>query len=291
MIDALRRRFADYEWQLAAGLSGAVTYRLVGSRETLFLKVVVGGAGADTAVDVDLVGEAERAQWLRGAGVAVPEVAEVGSDAGGQWLVTRSLGGRCAADVWPGDDRWERAVDAVAELAGLLHALPAAQCPFDRSLAVTMPLAREAAAAGLVDLGNVDEQHRGWDAPRLLAALEASAPERERDLVVCHGDFTLSNVLLDPDTLDPVGLVDLGRVGRAERDLDLALMTRGLARRDASRASGGPGVSGGPGRPQVRRFLTRCLVSASVSGSGSGSGPRPVDGDRLAFYRLLDEFF
>jgi aminoglycoside phosphotransferase len=96
-------------------------------------------------------------------------------------------------------------VNAVAELAGLHHALPASACPFDRSLAVTMPLAREAAAARLVDLGNLDEQHHGWDAPRLLAALEASTPERERDLVVCHGDFTLSNVLLDPDTLDPAG--------------------------------------------------------------------------------------
>jgi kanamycin kinase/aminoglycoside 3'-phosphotransferase-2 len=264
VIDGLRRRFADYQWQVVAGHSGAVSYRLVG-HETLFIKVV--HTGAATAVDVDLVAEAERAAWLRDQGIAVPEVVEVDNDAEGRWLITRSLGGRCAAEVWPGDDRWRRAVDGVAELVTLLHALPARACPFDRSLAATMPLARRAVAAGLVDLEDVDEQYDGWDAARLLATLEASAPEHERDVVVCHGDLTLSNILLDPDSLVPVGLVDLGRVGRAERDLDLALMTRDLAERDA------------PSGRQVQRFLSRC------------GGPCPVDDERLAFYRLLDEFF
>jgi len=41
------------------------------------------------------------------------------------------------------------------------------------------------------------------------------------DLAVCHGDFCLPNVVLDPETLVVTGILDVGRLGIADRHLDL----------------------------------------------------------------------
>ena len=106
------------------------------------------------------------------------------------------------------------------------------------------------------DLDDLDEERRGWTLDRLVAELLATRPADE-DLVVCHGDLTLDNVLFDPDTGRATGLIDAGRLGVADRWMDLALATRSLG-------------------PAADRYLARY-----------GIAPDPA---KLAFYRLLDEF-
>lgn len=215
----------------------------------------------------ELAGEEARIEWLAAQGVPVPEVVEHGEGDGAAWLVTRALPGQPASAPWPADQR-AKVVDAVADIALALHALPATGCPFDRSLAVTVPQAQAAAVAGRVDLADLDEERRGWATPRLLAELAATVPDHE-DLVVCHGDFCLPNVLVDPETLRPSGVVDLGRVGIADRYADLAMAVRSLA----------SPLSSQYGPDDACRFLDRYLL-----------GER-VDNGRIAFYCLLDEFF
>ncbi|MFY8402409.1 phosphotransferase, partial [Pseudomonas aeruginosa] len=41
---------------------------------------------------------------------------------------------------------------------------------------------------------------------------------------VCHGDPCMPNFMVDPKTLQCTGLIDLGRLGTADRYADLALM-------------------------------------------------------------------
>ncbi len=84
--------------------------------------------------------------------------------------------------------------------------------------------------------------------------------------MVCHGDLCVPNVILDPDTCRVSGLLDTGRLGVADRWLDLAIATRSLA--------GGPNPQYGPAAAD--RYLARY-----------GIDPDP---GRIAFYRLLDEF-
>jgi aminoglycoside phosphotransferase len=192
----------------------------------------------------------------------VPEVVDSGAAGDVRWLVTTAVPGRPASAGWPVEQHGA-VVDALADVARALHALPVDDCPFDRGLAVTVDAARHAVRAGLVDLDDLDDERAGWTADRLLAELEATRPADE-DPVVCHGDLTPANVLVDPGALVVTGLVDVGGLGRADRHRDLALITRELTD-DAF----GPGA--------VARFLRRY------------GGPAP-DPDRLAFYRLLDEF-
>ncbi len=63
---------------------------------------------------------------------------------------------------------------------------------------------------------------------QILEQIEAELPVRlaqERaQLVVCHGDLCLPNILVDPTTGQVKGLIDLGRLGTADPYGDIALV-------------------------------------------------------------------
>lgn len=218
-------------WErVTIGLSGAVVSR----RNGVYRK-----ESDDPAHD--LVGEGERLAWLRAHGIPAAEVL----DCRPGLLVTAELPGRSAAEEWPAAARG-RIVDGLADLARALHALPAADCPYDRRLAVTVPEALATAT--------------GPDRAELAATRPA-----DEDPVVCHGDLCVPNVLFDPDTYALTGVVDVGRLGVADRWVDLAIATRSLT--NDLNPQYGPWAAD--------RFLTRYGVS-----------PDPA---RIAFYRLLDE--
>ncbi|MFZ2014334.1 MAG: phosphotransferase, partial [Nocardioides sp.] len=88
------------------------------------------------------------------------------------------------------------------------------------------------------------------------------------DLVVCHGDACLPNFLADPETLEITGMVDVGRLGVADRHLDLALAVRSISSAELNPAYG--------------------PAAAETMLAAYG---RAADPWRLDFYRLLDEFF
>lgn len=211
--------------------------------------------------------EADRLRWLTGQGLPAAGVVEVGTDGRTGWLVTTALPGRPAAGPWSPEER-ARVVDAVADVLAALHALPAASCPFDRGLAVSVPRARAAVRDGLVDLDDLEDEHRGWSGERLLAELEGIPAPAEDDVVVCHGDPCLDNMLVGDGGRAVTGLLDVGRLGRADRWLDLAVLLRNLAEDCAG---------WGFGPVDADRFRARY-------------GGLRVDPERTAYYRLLDEF-
>jgi aminoglycoside 3'-phosphotransferase II len=178
-------------------------------------------------------GEAARLEWMFEQGLPVPRVI-----AHGPTFIMMS--------VMPGVDaaRAEAPpamiVRALAEGLRLLHALPTDDCPFDRTLAVTMAEARERAAG------------------HVLAELERTRPTSE-DIVFTHGDYCLPNVMMDP-----LGFVDCGRAGKADRYQDLALAARSVAYN---------------------------LGTPWVGALWQAYGLERPDEAKLAFYTLLDEFF
>lgn len=231
----------------------------------------VGGVvgGVDTGAAADPVSSALGGADQRGHEIVQEPAVAV--------LVTSAVPGVPISSVRRSDARV--AARSLALLLRDLHAIPVSSCRFDRTLAVTVPAACAAVAVGVVDAGDFDEERTGLEPSTVLEELLAAAPRASvaepGDLVVCHGDACLPNVLVDPETLQPTGIVDVGRLGVADRHQDLALATRSLADPDLNPAFG-PGCADA--------FLESYL-------SESGLEHSRVDPDRLAFYRLLDEFF
>lgn len=63
-----------------------------------------------------------------------------------------------------------------------------------------------------------------WGAWGGIAQVPRRREQEAADTVVCHGDLCLPNVILDPRTLDVSGFIDLGRLGSADRYIDVALL-------------------------------------------------------------------
>jgi aminoglycoside phosphotransferase len=57
------------------------------------------------------------------------------------------------------------------------------------------------------------------------------------DIVVVHGDTTLSNLMIDPE--GNVGFIDCGSAGRGDRYLDLAVLAGDIADHHGTDAAAG----------------------------------------------------
>jgi aminoglycoside 3'-phosphotransferase II len=202
--------------------------------------------------------EADRLKWLSGR-VMVPSLVAFVAEQDVEFLLTEALIGSDGTEA--GRKHPEAVVVGLAQELHRWHSQPIAGCPFDQSLAIQILLATTHAQNGLVDEDDFDEERRGLSAMELLDQLARSRPETE-DQVLTHGDPCLPNVIFDGK--ECVGLIDCGRAGVADRYRDIALAARSIRRN-----LGGEWV-----QPFFEHY-----------------GLLKVDEGKLAFYRLLDEFF
>ncbi len=212
--------------------------------------------------------ERDRLEWLRTVSIDAPAVLDWNESNDAATLVTSALPGVPVSELATGDA--VRAVESLVEYLRHLHALPVLECPFDRRLRVTVPEAATNVNAGLVDETDFDEPHLGREAEDLLAELLAGREKAESlegaELAVCHGDFCLPNVFVDPASLRVTGILDVGRLGVADRHVDLALLTRSIGCTSLN--------------PNYGPTLAALVLSATDADPG-----------RIEYYRLLDEFF
>ncbi|WP_162294297.1 APH(3'') family aminoglycoside O-phosphotransferase [Mycobacteroides abscessus] len=244
-------------WEpIVTGESGACVYRSPdGSR---YAKK--GGA--------DLAGERDRIEWLSAQRIPGPSVLEWATTSDGPLLITSAVPG-VPADQLDSEDLG-RAWSAIAAAVRDLHALPTAGCPFSRGLAAMATLARDVVARDAVNPDFLTDEDRERPATELLCRVVAELPRRlaqePDDLVVCHGDLCLPNIVIAPGGFSVAGFIDLGRLGLADRHADLALLF-------ANARETWPG-DGWVTAAAHERFLNRYGASA--------------DPERLAFYLRLD---
>jgi len=196
------------------GLSGASVFRVVESGHALrYVKIARNGAAAHLREEV------ARTAWLAARGVRVPRALLVDDRPDRIAVIADSVPGISADAVALSA---AGLIDALAKGLSALHALPLAGCPFDETLAARLPRAAAAIAAGEVDPGAFEPRNRDVAPEALLARLVANQPGEE-DLVVVHGDATLSNLAIDERGI--LGFIDCGNAGRADRYVDLALLS------------------------------------------------------------------
>ncbi len=193
------------------------TWRLAAEGSTHFVKV------ARREARRHLRREAERLQWIAGR-LPIPQLIRRGSVHDHDWMVTQALPGRNAIDdALRADPEW--LVSLLAAALRLIHQTPATDCPWTLDLDGALARARRRVSVGRFDEAELEPKGTAPPAGETLEALQAQRPENE-ELVLCHGDFCLPNVIIDGDALS--GFVDLGDLALSERWFDLAIASRSV---------------------------------------------------------------
>ena len=211
----LETEYTDWAWDVAYQ-SGPdrLTYRLSGpAGETRYLKLARPG-GYPGIKD-----EADRMVWASRY-LPVPEVISTGSDPEVAWMVTVGLDGEDATSSTLAENP-RTLVRILAQGLRRFHGAPVARCPFDFRLEGALSHARIRLEAGQIEpTRDFHDEFRHLSAQEAIALLEQTLPGSE-DLVVCHGDYCLPNVLIRSGLA--TGFVDLGELGVADRWWDLAV--------------------------------------------------------------------
>jgi streptomycin 3"-kinase len=206
-------------WQTVAGGESGAT--VVHDRATQrYAKVV------STERVAQLAAERDRSVWISQTAVPSVPVLDWRQTDVGACLVTQAVLGVPASelDAQALLKAWPSVVGAVRAL----HDVATDRCPYDRSLAWMMPLARASVVEGRVVVDFLPVSLQGTPPAKILEQIERELPahvaQEHADLVVCHGDLCLPNILVDPATGLVKALIDVGRLGTADPYGDIALL-------------------------------------------------------------------
>jgi streptomycin 3"-kinase len=172
---------------------------------------------------LELVAERDRVEWLAGTELPGASVVDWLESSDGACLMTSAVPG-VPGDTLP-PAAYDRAMRNFGAVLRELHSLT--DCPFERPLADVIATAADVVRRDAVNPDFLTDEWRLLRPSELLDQVVAERPYVESVLepVVCHGDACLPNVFFDPGTLEVTGLIDLGRLGIADRYSDLALTT------------------------------------------------------------------
>ncbi|UCJ06660.1 APH(3'') family aminoglycoside O-phosphotransferase [Chitinophaga pendula] len=200
------------------GESGDLVYQR--SDEEAYAKISTGPRA------LSLAAEKDRLLWLADKDLPTPKVLDWIETATGSCLLISPIPGIPASKLTA--EQLSIAWTSITRQLQALHQLPVNNCPFDRRLSLMFAQARDVVARGAVNPDFLRPEQHHIPAATLLANLEMSLQERlaqeSAEQVVCHGDACLPNFMVDPVTLQCTGMIDLGRLGKADPYVDYTLL-------------------------------------------------------------------
>jgi streptomycin 3"-kinase len=200
-----------------APLTGGESDTLVYRRGSVFAKCC-SVSGVEELRD-----ERDRAEWLAGTGLPGATVVDWLESAEGACLVTTAVPGVAGSEL--PESVQVKAMESLGRTLRELHSLR--DCPFERPLSSVIATAEDVVRRDAVNPAFLTDEWRLLTPAELLERVIAERPYVETgvELAVCHGDACLPNFLFDPGTLEVTGIIDVGRLGVADRYSDLALTT------------------------------------------------------------------
>ncbi|MDQ8728993.1 APH(3'') family aminoglycoside O-phosphotransferase [Bradyrhizobium sp. LHD-71] len=186
---------------------------------------------APSTRSIDLAGERDRLTWLDVQAIACPKVIDWQEAEEGACLVMSAIPGIAAVEL--SAPELLKAWPSMARQLGALHELAVDQCPFNRGLSLMFERAVSVVTRNEVNPDFLPDEDKDTPGSELLARIASEVPARrdqeDADRVVCHGDPCMPNFVVDPQTLQCTGVIDLGRLGTADRYADLALIIANAA--------------------------------------------------------------
>jgi len=213
----LLNKYADWTWEpVSVYPDRSAMHRLSSlAQEIHYLKIVRQGWHPSAEA------EAERTLWAHDF-LPVPRVLGRGMTRESTWLLTESIDGIDAtAEGFRKDVNG--LVKRLADGLRRFHGVPVEACPFRFTVSDALQHVQQRLQTDQIDAAR--DLHPEFADLTVEAAVELlvdSRPEAE-DLVVCHGDYCVPNILLRGTEI--VGFVDLGELGVADRWWDLAVAT------------------------------------------------------------------
>ena len=232
--------------EISIGMSSDAVYR-IDTDECYYLKI-----GESLKTEYDCL------QWLAGK-LPAPRVIHFEVNQGKHYLLTSAIAGEMIVRV---DLPIERKLELMAEAAAMWHSLSIEDCPFDWTINAQIEAARHNLDHHRINARKFDAIYYGKSEHELFTDLLNALPERDEDLVVTHGDLCLPNILVDRESQQITGFVDVGAMGISDRHLDLVLASRS--------------IQYNLGGKYIERFYELYGV--------------PIDPEKQHFYCILNEF-
>lgn len=187
--------------------------------------------GENKYIKIQRVGAAEpldsqvkRLIWLQGR-LPVPRVLDYGITGSYEYLVTAEIPGIVASnEIFQGQA--EEVLEIIADGLRSIHDIPIENCPFDHSMEQLMSAIHSNYNQGRIDPSDLHRKFSEDSLEKLLQEIEDYAKSWKEDLVFCHGDYSLTNILLDEGRIS--GFLDLGSCGIADRYFDLAVAAKSI---------------------------------------------------------------
>lgn len=242
------------------GFTGVDVYRLID--RSAYLKI------GETGKATDLARESRVLEWLSGK-LSVPQVLGYASDETREALLISEIPGESVAEMMANPEFTESAAENIiresARALRVVHEIDAEGCLFDMRLAERFRRAYRNITENLISEPEDEfiHAHAGRTPIEVYRDLAACRPPDE-ELVFTHGDPCFPNILFANGKLS--GFIDFDGGGIADRYVDIAIF--------------------------FQTIKYNCIFDIdSEKAFCEGYGIKELNADKLAFYKLIDDFF